>query len=230
VIFEFQLFPSNFKEIRVIRIEILETGDGYVQPGRSASLWRCILLQLPSEPAQLTKSERDGQQQLLLRIRRDARTLARAFRLPLRSVAAERPQVKRRYGICYDDGSIRVRLRHVRTGRLLKYSALIDTLCHELAHLEHFDHGVRFKAFYRDILGYARRCGIYRPAPSRPGPRSRPSSPSEAIRLRGSSIMPLARVPGPAESEPEEAPPAHPASETAEPIQLDLFSAGSARR
>jgi hypothetical protein len=171
----------------------------------------------------LTKTEREEQQQLLARLRRDARTLARAFRLRLRSVDAERPQVKRRYGICYDDGSIRVRLRHVRTGRPLKYSALIDTLCHELAHLEHFDHGARFKAFYRDILGYARRCGIYRPAPARSGPRFRSTSPSEAIRLRGSSILPLARIPGPAASEPEVAPPSPLPSEPAKPIQLELF-------
>ncbi len=98
-------------------------------------------------------------------LRRDARFLAERYRLPLLSLDAEAPRVKRRYGICYEDGSIRIRLCHARTGRLLKYSALVDTLCHELAHLEHFNHGARFKVFYGRLLEHARRAGIYRPTP-----------------------------------------------------------------
>jgi hypothetical protein len=172
----------------------------------------------------MTKTEREEQQRVLLRLRRDARTLAAAFRLPLRSVDAERPQVKRRYGICYDDGNIKVRLRHLRTRRLLKYSALIDTLCHELAHLEHFDHGARFQAFYRDMLGYARRRGIYRPASPPGGARSRLASPQDAIMLRGSSIMPLARIPEPAGESPEVAATGPPVNDATEPVQLELFS------
>jgi hypothetical protein len=93
--------------------------------------------------------------------------LAFAFRLPLRSLEAERPNVRRRYGVCYSDGSIRVRLRHATTGRLLKYSGLVDTLCHELAHLRYFNHGERFQTYYRRILEYARTAGIYRPGPVR---------------------------------------------------------------
>ncbi len=104
---------------------------------------------------------------MLERLRADARSLADAYRLPLRSLEAERPQVKRRYGICYDDGSIRIRLRHARTGELLKHSSLIDTLCHELAHLRHFDHRRRFRLFYEKLLEYARRRRIYRPGPGR---------------------------------------------------------------
>ena len=127
---------------------------------------------------------------VLQRLRRDAALLARAHRLPLRSLEAERANVKRRYGVCYDDGSIRIRLRHLRTGSLLKYSSLIDTMCHELAHLRHFDHGSQFEALYASILAYARRSGIYRPVlrPVRPGHGSR------APTLRGSSILPLARL------------------------------------
>ncbi len=111
---------------------------------------------------------------MLERLRADARTLAAAYRLPLRSLDAERPQVKRRYGICYDDGSIRIRLRHLRTGQLLKHSSLVDTLCHELAHLRHFDHGWRFHALYEKVLAYARRKGIYRPGPRPPRLRPQP--------------------------------------------------------
>jgi hypothetical protein len=111
----------------------------------------------------LTQREREEQRGLLERLRYDAQRLAAEFRLPLRALDAERPQVRRRYGICYADGSIRIRLRHAKTRRLLRYSALIDTLCHELAHLEHFNHGPRFRALYRRILERARLRGIYRP-------------------------------------------------------------------
>ena len=56
------------------------------------------------------------------------------------------------YGICYADGRIRIRLRHATTGRLLKESSLVDTLCHELAHLRHFDHSPRFRRFHEQVL------------------------------------------------------------------------------
>ncbi len=115
----------------------------------------------------MTQSERAEQRALLLHIRRDAHMLARDFELPLRSVDAERANVKSRYGICYEDGSIRIRVRHVRTRKLLKYSALIDTLCHELAHLRHFNHGDRFRIFYRQLLEFARAEGLYRPRAGR---------------------------------------------------------------
>lgn len=133
--------------------------------------------------------KREETRRVLRRLRRDALVLARTYELPLRALEAERANVKRRYGVCYDDGSIRIRLRHVRTGELLKYSSLIDTLCHELAHLRHFDHGLRFEALYRNILAYARGHGIYRPALRR-DPRREVSG----LRVRSSSILPLARL------------------------------------
>jgi len=100
---------------------------------------------------------------LLTRLRRDAVRLAGHFRLQLPEILAERPNVRRRYGICYADGRIALRLKHVRSGRALKYSGLVNTLCHELAHLRHFNHGPGFQAFYLRILEYARREGVYRP-------------------------------------------------------------------
>jgi hypothetical protein len=91
--------------------------------------------------------------------------LCRRFRLRYRKIEAETEGVNEHYGICYDDGEIRIRLRHARTGRLLKESSLVDTLCHELAHLRHLDHSERFKRLYWRILAQARELGYYRPGP-----------------------------------------------------------------
>jgi hypothetical protein len=109
---------------------------------------------------------------LVARLNGDAAFLAARFGLCYRAIEAERPNVKRRYGVCYSDGTIRIRLHHATTREPLKYSSLVNTLCHELAHLRHFNHGPRFRAFYLRILEYARSQGIYRP-------RSRNQEPPE---------------------------------------------------
>jgi hypothetical protein len=116
---------------------------------------------------------------LIERLNHDAARIAQRFGLAYASIEAERAGVKRRYGVCFADGRIRIRLRHATTGNPLKYSSLVSTLCHELAHLKHFNHGERFKAFYARILEWARREGIYRP-----GPEPRPALPAPgAVRL-----------------------------------------------
>ena len=97
---------------------------------------------------------------LLARLEQDALSICTRFGLRYRALEAERANVKRRYGVCFSDGTIRIRLRHVSTGRPLKYSSLVNTLCHELAHLRHFNHGPQFQAFYARILECARREGI----------------------------------------------------------------------
>ena len=109
--------------------------------------------------------DRRTRQMLVDRLRGDARRIARRFGLRYRSIEAERANVTSRYGQCTSDGAINIRLRHAITGRPLKYSSLVNTLCHELAHLRHFDHSERFKAFYFELLAFARAAGIYRPAP-----------------------------------------------------------------
>jgi predicted metal-dependent hydrolase len=120
------------------------------------------------------------------RLNRDAAVIATRFGLRYRSLEAEAARVKRRYGICYSDGTIRIRLRHATTGRPLKYSSLISTLCHELAHLKHFDHGYGFQSFYAAILEYARDEGIYRPGRTA---AAAPASPG------GPAVEPAARAP-----------------------------------
>jgi hypothetical protein len=111
--------------------------------------------------------------ELIDRLNRDAARIAERFALRYRAIEAERANVKSRYGVCYADGRIRIRLRHAATGRSLKYSSLVNTLCHELAHLRHFNHGPRFKVFYLRLLDFARAEGIYQPgAVAGPGERA----------------------------------------------------------
>jgi len=115
----------------------------------------------------------------MARLEADAQRIARHFGLEYRAIEAERANVKSRYGVCYSDGTIKIRLRHATTGRPLRYSSLVATLCHELAHLKHFNHGKRFQRFNRLILEWCRREGIYCPQA-----RGRVSkSPAETPRL-----------------------------------------------
>jgi predicted metal-dependent hydrolase len=132
--------------------------------------------------------DRETVRALVEQLNRDAAQIAARFGLKYRSIEAEQPRVKRRYGVCYADGRIRIRLRHNATGQPLKYSSLVNTLCHELAHLKHFNHGVRFKAFYLRLLEFARREGIY-------APRGRPTLPP-APRPRETRVL-LNRPPRP---------------------------------
>ncbi len=134
--------------------------------------------------------QRSEARRLIERLEADAERIAARFGLRYRSIGAERAGVRSRYGHCTSDGEIRIRLRHATTGRPLKYSSLVNTLCHELAHLRHFDHSPRFRAFYFELLDYARAQGIYRPglpaapvaAPARPA--RPPAAPARPVQLR----------------------------------------------
>lgn len=119
--------------------------------------------------------DRRTRRELMERLAADAERIAARFGLEYRSLEAERSNVKSRYGICYDDGTIKIRLNHSVTGEALRYSSIVNTLCHELAHLRHFNHGPRFKGFYLEMLAWSRAQGIYRPRPtaSRPDPTLR---------------------------------------------------------
>jgi len=126
---------------------------------------------------------------LLARLERDALHLCSRFGLRYRVLEAERANVKRRYGVCFSDGTIRIRLRHAATARPLKYSSLVNTLCHELAHLRHFNHGLQFQAFYARILECARRDGIYRPrAVAEPDPRAAPNRAAARVPVRSAGL------------------------------------------
>jgi hypothetical protein len=120
------------------------------------------------------REERERRAELLERLRSDGARIAQRFGLRYRAIEAESGRVKRRYGSCYSDGVIKIRLAHVRTKRPLKYSSMIATLCHELAHLRHFHHGQSFRDFNEVVLEWARREGIYLPEPVRARARMRP--------------------------------------------------------
>jgi hypothetical protein len=142
--------------------------DLRAHPTAEARLLR--LTRRPPRPATRRELRVDEDRAAIERLRDQGRQLATVFRLPWAALDAERDGVHGHYGICYADGLIRIRLRHAVTGRLLKESSLVDTLCHELAHLKHFDHSPRFWKFYRGVLAEARHRGYYRPGPGRHRP------------------------------------------------------------
>lgn len=109
------------------------------------------------------RMDRQEKKALINKLRNDAQVIADHFDLDFKMIRAERANVKNRYGACTSDGVITIRLWNIKTNRPLRYSSLIDTLCHELAHLRHFNHGPAFKTFYIEILSWARKQGIYRP-------------------------------------------------------------------
>jgi len=131
--------------------------------------------------------------ELMARLNRDAVAIADRFGLRYRVIEPEAPQVKRRYGVCFSDGTIRIRLAHAKTGAPLRYSSLVATLCHELAHLRHFNHGPRFRTFNQLLLEWARSCGIYQPRkPGRAQPEAAGTAATEAPRrIEPPSQLPL---------------------------------------
>lgn len=105
----------------------------------------------------------DDYRKLVERLRVDAARVATQFNLPAYELDADRPNAHDRYGVCFHDGRIRVRLIHARTGQPLRYSALVDTVIHELAHLRYMNHGPSWEALYEKMLAWARQEGIYAP-------------------------------------------------------------------
>ena len=149
-----RLFPPG-------ALKLKPTGDA-----RLRSLARTPLP--PATPRQQIECEN---LQTMNKLRRWGRELAEAFGLRYTVIEAEREDVTEWYGVCYEDGVIRIRLRNARNGRRLKESSLVDTLCHELAHLRHLNHGSGFRKLYERILQRARACDLYRPGPDPERPR-----------------------------------------------------------
>lgn len=148
-------------------------------------------------------------------LERDARAIAGRFGLRFAELEPERTGVRRRYGVCYADGRIKIRLRHAVTGQPLRYSSLVNTLCHELAHLRYFNHGERFRIFYRQVLEYARSCGIYRPSDR--APQRSPVLGAQTLRIAAA----VARAAAPIPARPKRR--AGAPNPEGRPVQLGLF-------
>jgi len=148
------------------QLKLFESEELRLVPSTEERLLRLSVLPNRLPTVREARAEEGGR--TMERLREWGTDLARRFRLRYRALNPEQEGVNDHYGVCYEDGVIRIRLRHAVTGRLLKESSLVDTLCHELAHLRYFDHSPRFWNYYRRILNEARRLGYYRPG--RPGP------------------------------------------------------------
>jgi hypothetical protein len=152
--------------------------------------------------------DRLEEEQLLGRLRADAESISAPFGLVCRSIHKTRRDAQL-LGSCDTDGAIRLRLRSRLNGEFLKYSSLVATLCHELAHLRHFSHGPAFRRFYLELLDVARRQGRYCPAPPR-----RARTPA-ADRTHRPAVVAAARRRAARRSD-----------HRADPRQLSLFSPG----
>ncbi|MCP3996407.1 MAG: M48 family metallopeptidase, partial [bacterium] len=97
----------------------------------------------PQAPLSVRQRRADEDRAVMRRLRGQGTVLATNFGLRYKCIDPEIDGVTEYYGICYEDGEIRIRLRHAVTGRVLKESSLVDTLCHELAHLRHLNHGLK---------------------------------------------------------------------------------------
>lgn len=142
---------------------LFDPAELVLRPSVASRLRR--LANRPVRPATDREQIFEEDEATIERLRAYGAELTARFGLRCRALEAERDGVVEHYGICYEDGLIRIRLRHARTGRLLKESSLVDTLCHELAHLRHLDHSPRFRRLYQRILATARELGYYRPGP-----------------------------------------------------------------
>lgn len=100
---------------------------------------------------------------LLEYLRRVAKDLVRTFRLPAPKVIGELHKgdpimhPREADGYCTVDGIIGVKLHDGK--KYLRVEYVLDTLCHELAHLVHFKHNKKFYDLYKRILKKAKEVG-----------------------------------------------------------------------
>lgn len=61
---------------------------------------------------------------------------------------------KNSFGYCSTDGHIRIAIRNPNTGKPVKWETVINTVCHELAHMTYQHHKRSWYILYRKYFNY----------------------------------------------------------------------------
>lgn len=85
-----------------------------------------------------------------------ARLIAKKYDLKFKKIKLI--NVSKRYeGWCTADGYIGIAVIDPDVDEYFDHDRIIDTLCHEMAHLKHHNHGDNWKALFKQILRYCRK-------------------------------------------------------------------------
>lgn len=99
---------------------------------------------------------------ILAKVRRDIKPILAAFDLSFMTMTES--VAEGTLGFNRDRRIIALSVRQKANPMLLrKYSAIMATMIHELAHLRHMNHGPQFRMFEAELLAWARNKGIYSP-------------------------------------------------------------------